>query len=292
MSDEIETRLAALAQQLVAFGLHSTRASMRNPVRRWFRLFLGVVFAVTLELVGQPAIAAPLRLVTDQWIPYENLSDAGAPGFSTEVLKHVFTSMGQEASFEEFPWARAMRLVFRGERDALFTAFHDEERARFCYFPKEPLARDKWIFFVRTADVGRLTFSSFEDLGEHRIAVLRGASISPEFWDFVRQHHNVTETASDEGNFRMLDAGRVDYVVASWVNGMRLIRSLGLDGKIEPLLSRSLKEDNLYVIFSKERVSQAFVDAFSDALRRFKQTETFRAIYRKYFPETPRKPKP
>jgi polar amino acid transport system substrate-binding protein len=53
------------------------------------------------------------------------------------------------------------------------------------------------------------------------------------------------------------------------------------------LLSRSLKEDNLYVIFSKERVSPEFVDAFSEALRQFKQTDAFRAIYHKYFPAHP-----
>ena len=48
---------------------------------------------------------------------------------------------------------------------------------------------------------------------------------------------------------------------------MRLIRTLRLEGKIEPLPSRSLKEDDLYVIFSKERVAPAFVQAFSEALR-------------------------
>jgi polar amino acid transport system substrate-binding protein len=253
---------------------------------------LAAAWALTCGFATPSAIAGPLRLVTDQWIPYENLSDADAPGFSTEVLKAVFASMKQEVSFEEFPWARAARLVFRGERDALFTAFYDEERARFCHFPKEPLARDKWIFFVRAADAGRLKFSSFADLVGHEIAVLRGASISPEFWAFARQHRTIRETASDEVNMRMLEAGRVDYVVASFVNGMRLIKSLGLDGKIAPLLSRSLKEDNLYVIFSKERVAPAFVDAFSEALRRFKQTEAFRAIYRKYFPASDGNPNP
>ena len=257
---------------------------MAKPVCRWIGALLAVACAVTLASAARPAMAAPLRLVTDQWIPYENLADAEAPGFSTEVLKGVFASMRQDVSFEEFPWARAARLVFRGEREALFTAFFNEERARFCHFPKEPLARDKWIFFVRTADVGRLRFSSFEDLVGHEIAVLRGASISPEFWDFVRQRLTVRETASDEVNLRMLEAGRVDYVVASFVNGMRLIRTLNLEGKIEPLPSRSLKEDDLYVIFSKERVAPAFVETFSEALRQFKQTEAFRAIYRKYFP--------
>src|SRR6201998_1894812 len=208
----------------------TARAASAKPIGAWLRVFLGVALAAVWALGGSASTAAPLQLVTDQWIPYENLSDAEAPGFSTEVLKRVFAAMGQEASFEEFPWARGAGLVFRGERDAIFTAFRNDERERFCYFPSEPLARDKWVFFVRAADAGKLKFSSFDDLVGHDIAVLRGAAISPEFWDFVRQHRNFVETASDEGNFRMLEAGRVDYVVASFVNGVRVIGSLGLAG--------------------------------------------------------------
>ena len=255
-------------------------------------LVLAAILAVIVSVSPAQSAAAPLRLVTDEWVPYENLSNAAAPGFSTEVLRSVFASMKQDVSFEEFPWARAAQLVFRGERDAIFTAFYNEERARYCHFPSEPLARDKWIFFVRTADAARLRFSSFDDLAGHDIAVLRGASISPEFWEFAGRHRRVVETASDEANFRMLAASRVDYVVASFVNGMRLITSLGLEGKIAPVLSRSLKEDDLYVIFSKQRVTQEFVAQFSDALRRFKQTPAFRAIYRKYFPDPPPARKP
>jgi polar amino acid transport system substrate-binding protein len=256
------------------------------------RVVLAVLALMLAAVPPTPSAAAPLQLVTDQWVPYEDLSDAAAPGFSTEVLRGVFTSMKQEVSFEEYPWARAAQLVFRGERDGIFTAFYNEERARYCHFPSEPLARDKWILFVRTADVGRLRFASFDDLMGHDIAVLRGASISPEFWDFARRHQRVVETASDEANFRMLEAGRVDYVVASHVNGSRLIASLGFAGKIAPLPSRSLKEDNLYVIFSKQRVSAEFVVQFSNALSRFKQTAAFRAIYRKYFQDAPPAPRP
>src|ERR1700756_5469585 len=113
----------------------ATGASMARRVCRWIAAFVAVACAVTLGSAAPPAMAAPLRLVTDQWIPYENLSNTEAPGFSTEVLKQVFAAMGQEASFEEFPWVRAAGLVFRGERDAIFTAFRNDERARFCHFP-------------------------------------------------------------------------------------------------------------------------------------------------------------
>jgi ABC-type amino acid transport substrate-binding protein len=48
---------------------------------------------------------------------------------------------------------------------------------------------------------------------------------------------------------------------------------------------------DLYVIFSKQRVTAEFVARFSEALRRFKQTPTFRAICQKYFPDAPPSPK-
>jgi polar amino acid transport system substrate-binding protein len=74
------------------------------------------------------------------------------------------------------------------------------------------------------------------------------------------------------------------YAVANLSVGMRDIAAMGLSGTIEPLLSRSVIEDGFYVCFNKMRVSPALVDAFSRALRQFKQTEAFQAIYHKYFP--------
>jgi polar amino acid transport system substrate-binding protein len=65
---------------------------------------------------------------------------------------------------------------------------------------------------------------------------------------------------------------------------MSEIAKMGLSGKIEPLLSRSVTEQGVYVCFTKARVSPALVDAFSRAVKQFKQTEAFQAIYRKYFP--------
>jgi polar amino acid transport system substrate-binding protein len=260
---------------------------MARPMNGWFPGCLRVPIVAISVLLGPELTAAPLQLVTDQLLPFENLSDPEAPGFSTEVLRHVFTAMGQDVTFEEFPWTRALSLVFRGERDGLFTALRNEERERFCYFPSEPLLREKWVFFVRAADADTLKFSSFDDLIGHDIAVQRGAAVSTEFWDFVRQHRNYSETGSGEASFRMLEAGRVDYVVISLSEATRLIASMGLDGKVVPLMSRSLREADMYVIFSKERVSPDFVDAFSRALHQFKQTDTFRAISRKYFPAAP-----
>ena len=223
-------------------------------------------------------------------LPFEDLSNDNAPGFSVEVLREVFAAMGQDASFETLPWDRNWMMVLRGERDGVFTDLRTSERERICYFPDEPLKLEKWVLFVRTADVGKLKFSSFGDLVGHDVAVhvptgaLEQPVVSPELLKFLREHHNMVETTGGAAGLRMLEAGRVDYTVVNLSIGMRFIAERGLSGKIEPLLSRSVIEDGFYVCFSKARVSPSFVDEFSHALKQFKQTEAFQAIYHKYFP--------
>ncbi len=63
-----------------------------------------------------------------------------------------------------------------------------------------------------------------------------------------------------------------------------VVAAMALSGKIEPLTPHSVIEDGFSLCFSKARVSPALVGALSRALKEFKQTEAFQAIYRKYFP--------
>jgi polar amino acid transport system substrate-binding protein len=257
-----------------------------------FRGFLCATIAVVWVLGGRPAAAEPLRLVTDISLgPYEHLNDDKAPGFSVEVLRQVFAVMGQDASFEAFPFNRSWAEMVRGEADGIFSEPRSGEQQRICSFPDEPLKQERWVFFVRTADIGKLKFSSFDDLVGHAIAVPAPAPglfeqpiLSPGLSKFLREHNNMVEISGNIVRLRMLAAGRVDYAVVNLSSGMREIAAIGLSGKIEPLLSRSVLEDAEYVCFSKARVSPALVDAFSRALRQFKETEAFQAIYRKYFP--------
>ena len=256
-----------------------------------FRGFLYATIAVVWALSGRTLPAASLRLVADFSPPFEDLGDEKAPGFSVEALRQVFAAMGQEVSFEAFPNRRSWTMIARGEADGIFSGPHTSERERICSFPDEPLVDDRWVFFVRTADVGTLKFSSFDDLVGHDVAVpgavpglFEQSIVSPDLSKFLREHHNIVETNGAPQGLQMLAAGRIDYAVSNLTTGMRDIAAMGLSGKIEPLLSRSVIDDGEYICFNKVRVSPSFVDAFSRALKQFKQTEAFQAISRKYFP--------
>lgn len=245
---------------------------------------IGILLVVAGSLQAPDlAHAQALRIATDVWLPYEDISNEQAPGFSTEVIAHVMKSMSIETETRELPWARALNEVFEGKRDALYTAFWTEERAQFCYYPDEPIAQEKWVFFVRTEDASKLSFSSYDELKDRRIGILRGASVTEEFWDFVKQYRNYEEVQTDELNFKKLDRGRIDYVVTSYSNGVMLAREMRLTGRVQPLVSPVIKEDNLYIIFSKKTVPSDFVERFSSKLRAFKNTPPYQVIYQKYF---------
>jgi polar amino acid transport system substrate-binding protein len=255
-----------------------------------YRGLLCTTITVVWALSGPASPADSLRLITDFAPPFEDLGDEKAPGFSVEVVRQVFRVMGQDASFEAFPNRRGWMMVARGEADGIFSGPRIGERERICSFPEEPLVLDRWVLFVRTADVGRLKYSSFDDLVGHQVAVpgivpgLFQQSIVPGLWKFLREHDNMVETNGALQGLHMQAAGRVDYAFANLPIGMRDIAATGLSGKIEPLLSVGVTEGGQYVCFTKGRVSLSFVETFSRALKQFKQTEAFQAIYGKYFP--------
>ncbi|WP_434634569.1 substrate-binding periplasmic protein [Chromobacterium sp. CV08] len=227
----------------------------------------------------------PLQLGTDEWSPYETVNESQAPGFSVEVIRRVFEAMGQPVEIHQYPWARAQSMAFSGQNDGLFSAFRNAERAAHCYYPDEPLALDRWVLFVRRDNLNRLAFHSLADLKGRLVGVVRGAAVSPAFWNAVKSSGNYEESVDDDANFRKLLAGRVDYVVASQANGARERFRIPGGEQIAALPGAVLKEDALYLIFSKQSVNQKTVAAFSKALRQFKQTGEYRAIFQRYFPD-------
>ena len=257
-----------------------------------WRALICTAIAVVWTLGAQASPARPLRLVTADYLaPNQGAGYGKVPGFPAEVLGRVFAAMDQEASFEAIPPSRAWTMIARGERDGMLAVMRTSERERVCSFPDEPLAQIKWFLFVRTPDIGKLKFASFADLIGHDIAVtesyrglLEQPTVSPELWKFLHEHHNMIETDGTTESLRMLAAGRVDYAVSNLTLGTENIARLGLSGKIEPILSRDVRADGVYTCFSRSRVSPAFVDAFSRALKQFKQIDAYRAIYHRYFP--------
>lgn len=220
-----------------------------------------------------------LRVDCDEWPPYQLEQGGVITGYSAEVVREVFKAMDQPIEFNLFPWKRALMRIRSGDSDAFFSVGLAEERELFAYYPEEPVFETDWVLWARKK--AGLKFDSWDDLEGKRLGLVRGYSYTKEFWREIKARTIYEEALSDEINFKKLQLGRVDYIVAESGNGYYLHKKLGLKDII-PLRIKSIKNDKLYILFNKNNVTEEFVYRFSEELKRIKTTSSYQAIRDRY----------
>ena len=84
-----------------------------------------------------------------------------------------------------------------------------------------------------------------------RIGVVRGYAYTPDFWQFLKTEKNYESVTHDEQNFKKLNSGRIDFVIAEYRNALMLLKKKGLSDEIKPLLSHPVYTTDLYIILKR-----------------------------------------
>lgn len=242
--------------------------------------FLSLVF---IMIASGFSYAGNLNIVTEkEWPPYASEEKGEIKGYAIEVLSKVFESMGTSYVVKAYPWAKSESMALTGKADAVFCASRKAKREAACHYPSEELFNSTYAFFVRAQDKDTLKYDSFDDLKGHKIGVTRAYSYTEEFLAFIKANKNYSEANSDKLNLRKLAHGKIDYFPGEVGNVTMLLKEEGLTGKIVPL-QKPLTQKPYFIIFNKKKVDKAFVDKFSGALAKFKETSAFKEISSKYF---------
>ncbi|WDP87554.1 MAG: transporter substrate-binding domain-containing protein [Desulfobacter sp.] len=236
---------------------------MRISKRIIFFIFFSFLVFVT------HAESKKLTILCDIWPPYQTVENGRLSGFSTKIVSIVFKRMGADvATFKPYPWKRAILMIERGKADALFSANFTKARADFAFYPDEPIVTSPWVIWGNKDN--KIEFRSFDDLYGKTVGIVRGYSYTPEFWNFAKKYNVYVEVPNDEMNFKKLNAGRIDFALAEFGNGVHIVKRLNLN-KIIPFVKNPVKTDGLYIIFNKKTVSTSFVNAFSKELKKLKK---------------------
>ena len=230
--------------------------------------------------LGVTAGGGPLRVVCDEWPPYQIKKNNNVSGFSTKVVETIFERMKTTIEkIQVYPWKRAILMLEKGKADALFSANFKIARTGYAFYPEEAIINSPWVLWVREGE--GFKFRSFDDLSGNKIGMVRGYSYTSDLWNFVKKHTIYDEVYSDELNFKKLKAGRVDFIPAELRNGLHIVKSLRFN-KIIPIVENPIKNDGLYIIFNKNSVKKTFVDRFSDELKKLKQESLYKKLYYEY----------
>ncbi|WEZ82936.1 transporter substrate-binding domain-containing protein [Rhizobium sp. 32-5/1] len=180
------------------------------------------------------AQAEPLKLLTEEYRPY-NFSDDGKPsGASVEQADLIMTALGIEYSIEILPWARAFSMAESQPSTCVFTTGHDHERsARFKWVM--PLLVDRMVMLKKAgSSVNPL---DVEDAKRFTIGTQR-----EDFSSAYLRNNNFTkiDLAVDmEATLKKLLSDRIDLMMTSEktfetmrTEGTQVEAALTLDGKL------------------------------------------------------------
>lgn len=251
----------------------------------------GVFVACLLMMASGPVTARELLAVGTSFPGVFERTAAGEyRGLAPSVLTVAFASLGHTVRFAFYPWARAQRMVERGQADILIGPYKSPAReARFA-FAAEAFYRDPIVFYRRVDSRVRWS-GDYRQLAGLPIGIVRAWAYGSRFDDAHGQLDLVT-VESVENGLRMLDMGRLALLASNQRNTLPVLAELGLNDEIvqlEPLID---VQDG-YFAFPPQESHRPLREAFDQVFRQMVaqgQLAVLAAHWRVDIPQAARRP--
>jgi len=241
-------------------------------LRRWFLLLL-ILFAACTH-------AQTIKLgAEDDWYPYSGVRDGQPAGFAEDLIKEAFKAEGIEVKFYSLPYARCMAETKVGNLLGCFDAARNSLLEPNFLWPAYPM-------YMARINIYALANSTESGLGPHdlegrEVAVTNNYEYGEDFDTDKKIHRNVSN--QDVQGFRMLMAGRVQYMVAydKVANYLFARYKDQFSGKFK--IVGQTGAPGLYLAFSRKYPdAQQFVDKFDAGIAVIRQDGRYRLIEEKW----------
>lgn len=200
----------------------------------------------------QAAVAAPpIRVVTEEYPPYNYAKDGDVRGVSTAVVRAVLAEAGIEAPIQLMPWARAYDLALHTENVLIYSITRTPAREDLFKWVGQVAPSEWFLYALRGREIPLKTLDDakayriatvYQDVGE-QFLLERGFDPKLNLQSSNRYAHN----------YEKLKLGRVDLWIANGVVAAYLVREAGDDPAQQLKAELKLHElggDGLYMAFS------------------------------------------
>lgn len=210
--------------------------------------------------------------------PFYYIEGDDVLGLSPEITQAVADRMGVMLIHKHINWNRTLLKIKEGTLDGVYNLFRTPERETYMLFPSEHHYFESSSFFVRKGK----EFPYDGDLetlrGKLLISVI-GYSYGPKIdkADFLQR----LPLKDDHQVVRMIMSGRGDLGIGNKAVAYHWAKETGRQDDLVFLSPMAIQQPT-YVAFTKKRELDAFVRAFSNELKKFKTTQTYKDILAKY----------
>lgn len=235
-----------------------------------------------LSVLGSVAHADTLKVLTEEFPPYNYTDNGKITGFATAVVRATLEEAHIEGDFQSLPWARAYETALDGDSVLIYSIGRSPQREKLF----------KWVgviaptqYYLFSLPQRKLQLTRLEQAKNFQIATVN-EDVGEQFLiskGFVKGK-NLQSSAKYELNYEKLKLGRVDLWIMSELTAIYLARQAGdVPGQ---MLARSyalteLGSDGYYMAFGMQ-TPDALVERVSKALATIKSNGTYDALKKKW----------
>lgn len=240
---------------------------------------LAVAVLSAVLVFTPPGSAQDIRVVADEFPPYNYIDEGEVTGASTDVVRAVLDYLQIDADIEIMPWARAYRTALDRENILIYTIARSAERE----------ASFKWVGPVSEYNAVLFRTPQRADIAVRRIQDLRNYTVGATR-DDIRAQYLVRKGFDDIQlvrlggvNIKKLIHGRIDLWLENELTAYYFVKKQGLDP--DKILQKAYVLDigtgYGYMAFSR-KTPDRIVNRFRMALQYVKDVGAYAAIQEKY----------
>lgn len=225
------------------------------------------------------ALAAELRLYTEDYRPFSYLEDGKPSGMAVAVVEELIRRTGEPARIELVPWTRGYHQVRQQANSALFFTVRTAQReAEFQWVG--PIVRGHTRFYT-LKDAG-LRVDTLDDVRQ------LGTLAVPRQWysyELLREQNlqNLYGVSTPQDMLRMFRHGRVKLLLANTLTLDDMLAEQGMHaGQLQAQFD--LMSNNSFIAFSRQ-TDKARVARWQRALQAMRDDGSLARVYRRWLPE-------
>lgn len=228
------------------------------------------------------AEATTLRILTEEFPPY-NYTEAGEiTGFSTAVVHAVLDEIGMRGEIQSMPWVRAYETAQNSEGVLIYSIGRNPQREHLFKWVGVIAPVQHYLYSLRERN---LKFNNLDEARQYQIgAVTEDVGEQYLLSKGFLKGKNLQSSVKYETNYEKLKLGRVDLWVMTELVAAYLAREAGDDPA--QVLSPSYAIDDLvgdgYYMAFGTKTSDALVERFRKGLETIKRNGTYDALTKKW----------
>lgn len=187
-----------------------------------------------------------------------------------------------KASYVEMPWKRVLHGLELGVVDIAMEAYFNEDRARYAWF-SDAYNPGRSVLWIRKSGAYADTDLASWLADGHTLGVTKDYYYGAEISELLRRYAAQVSVVNDEQNYGKLVLGRIDGFLGDVLATPWGLKKEGLSDLIVPH-AMAVYEAPTFFMFSKKRLSPEFVREFNRELAKFKATNEYDIIWRRYAP--------